>query len=436
MNSAPVASAPVQSLAEMKKESSKAKKEKGGKSIGKSLLCGLAFGVVAGVVSFGIWAAAIHFWGEELGVVNVASNTPGTIEPDSGEPDSSEPESTQPTQPDNSPLIASTDAEAAIIGVVNEAMPSIVSINTTIEMDIYGTVQDVPASGSGFIYKQHEDEYLITTNYHVVEGAKEIVVQFNDGSTAPATLKGKKISMDVAVLSVKVDSLGESTKAAIRPATIGDSDKLQVGQTAVAIGNALGYGQSVTSGVISALNREYTTAAGETNKFIQTDAAINPGNSGGALLNLNGEVIGINSNKYADETVEGMGFAIPITAVKDIIDNLSDKQELVALPEDQQSLFGISGASVGSGKYTNTGIPIPQGVYVAGVTPGLAADQAGIMQGDIITEFDGNSLADMNELLEYLAAYPAGTEVKITYKRYEDTGYVAHETTVTLGSKQ
>ena len=131
-----------------------------------------------------------------------------------------------------------------------------------------------------------------------------------------------------------------------------------------------------------------------------------------------------------------MGFAIPITAVKDIIDNLSDKQELVALPEDQQSLFGISGASVGSGKYTNTGIPIPQGVYVAGVTPGLAADQAGIMQGDIITEFDGNSLADMNELLEYLAAYPAGTEVKITYKRYEDTGYVAHETTVTLGSKQ
>jgi serine protease Do len=209
-----------------------------------------------------------------------------------------------------------------------------------------------------------------------------------------------------------------------------------VGEEAVAIGNALGYGQSVTAGVISALDREVTTEKGETGHFIQTDAAINPGNSGGALLNMRGELIGINSNKLGGTTVEGMGYAIPINVARPIIEQLIDRKELEELPEDQQSYFGVSGATVKSGLKTQTGVPIPVGVYVRSVVQGSPADLAGIQANDIITEFEGESVISVAELTKCLASYPSGTEVTITYKRLENNAFVTHEAKVVLEAKK
>jgi serine protease Do len=209
-----------------------------------------------------------------------------------------------------------------------------------------------------------------------------------------------------------------------------------VGEAAVAIGNALGYGQSVTSGVISALDREVTTEKGETGHFIQTDAAINPGNSGGALLNMRGEVIGINSNKLGGTTVEGMGYAIPINTARPIIEQLIDRKELEELPEDQQSYFGVSGVTVKSGLTTNNGVPIPVGVYVRSVVQGSPAEIAGIQANDIITEFEGNSIISVEELTKCLASYPSGSEVSVTYKRLENGKFVEHQTTAVLSAKK
>lgn len=432
-----------ESLNTKSKTKKEGKKEKSSPNIFKTILCGVIFGVLAGGISFGIWAAAINIWGEDLGIsLNNNSQPQAQTQVVPTPATNATGELGQLLAAEN-PLEESSEeqeGEAAsepsdVIGVANDVMPSIVSINVVVDYEYNGMVQEVPGSGSGIIIDETEDELLIVTNFHVIEDAKTISVQFNDGSTADAEERGKKVSMDLAVIAVKYDNLGSGTIDAIKVAKMGDSDSLQVGQTAVAIGNAMGYGQSVTVGVISALDREITTGTGEVSKFIQTDAAINPGNSGGALLNLSGEVIGINSNKFGGESIEGMGYAIPITAAKPIIEDLKNKVDLVALPENEQSYLGISGADVPSGSYNN-GVAIPRGVYVAQVVPGLSADSAGIMQGDIITEFNGHSVISMDEFKDYLAASPAGSEAKLTYKRYEDGAYVAHEATIVLGSKE
>ena len=420
---------------------SKKKKEKGGPNFFVRVLLTIVLGVVFGLVA-GATFLGVKTIGEKLISSNGNGAGDGTIA--TSEP-VSETASEEPgdVTVNNTGALDSTQvmdketemSEDYVVQVAQECMPSVVIINITTQYNYYGMIQEAQGSGSGFIVGENGDEILIATNYHVIADSTSTTVQFCDGSTAPAEVRGKKVSMDLAVIAVDLSALGESTKNTIKVATLGDSDNLKVGESVIAIGNALGYGQSVTVGVVSALNREIETELGEKNTFIQTDAAINPGNSGGALINKRGEVIGINSNKIGGSTVEGMGYAIPISQAKPIIEKLMAKQELTALPEDQQSYFGIMGTTVKSGMVTNDGVSIPAGIYVNQVNPGTPAEKAGIQRNDIITEFEGNSVTDMQELKDYLAAYPAGSKVIITFRRYENYKFETYEVEVTLENK-
>ena len=420
---------------------SKKKKEKGGPNFFVRVLLTIVLGVVFGLVA-GATFLGVKTIGEKLVSSNGNGAGDGTIA--TSEP-VSETASEEPgdVTVNNTGALDSTQvmdketemSEDYVVQVAQECMPSVVIINITTQYNYYGMIQEAQGSGSGFIVGENGDEILIATNYHVIADSTSTTVQFCDGSTAPAEVRGKKVSMDLAVIAVDLSALGESTKNTIKVATLGDSDNLKVGESVIAIGNALGYGQSVTVGVVSALNREIETELGEKNTFIQTDAAINPGNSGGALINKRGEVIGINSNKIGGSTVEGMGYAIPISQAKPIIEKLMAKQELTALPEDQQSYFGIMGTTVKSGMVTNDGVSIPAGIYVNQVNPGTPAEKAGIQRNDIITEFEGNSVTDMQELKDYLAAYPAGSKVIITFRRYENYKFETYEVEVTLENK-
>ncbi|MDD6734083.1 MAG: trypsin-like peptidase domain-containing protein [Lachnospiraceae bacterium] len=420
---------------------SKKKKEKGGPNFFVRVLLTIVLGVVFGLVA-GATFLGVKTIGEKLISSNGNGAGDGTIA-------TSEPVSETASEEPGDVIVNNTGAldstqvmdketemsEDYVVQVAQECMPSVVIINITTQYNYYGMIQEAQGSGSGFIVGENGDEILIATNYHVIADSTSTTVQFCDGSTAPAEVRGKKVSMDLAVIAVDLSALGESTKNTIKVATLGDSDNLKVGESVIAIGNALGYGQSVTVGVVSALNREIETELGEKNTFIQTDAAINPGNSGGALINKRGEVIGINSNKIGGSTVEGMGYAIPISQAKPIIEKLMAKQELTALPEDQQSYFGIMGTTVKSGMVTNDGVSIPSGIYVNQVNPGTPAEKAGIQRNDIITEFEGNSVTDMQELKDYLAAYPAGSKVIITFRRYENYKFETYEVEVTLENK-
>ena len=414
------------------------KKEKKGPNFFVKLLMFAAFGLVFGLVAGGVILLMTRLIPNGPGNTPVTSQVPSVI--------ASEIPSELPSEisSDSGVLVAGgnnditaiqVSGEMTVPEVAKECMPAIVIINTLVDYSYYGYTQEVPASGTGVIVGMNEEDLFIATNYHVVEGAKEITVQFCDASTTNAEVKGKKVSDDLAVITIDLSALGSKTKDAIKLATVGDSDSLVVGESCVAIGNALGYGQSVTTGIISALDREVTTEKGYTGRFIQTDAAINPGNSGGALLNMKGELIGINSNKLGGSVVEGMGYAIPINTARPIIQNLIEKKELQELPEEQQSYFGISGATVKSGLTTNDGVPIPEGIYVTQVVPGSPADVAGIQKGDIITEFEGESVVSTQELMQYLAAYPSGAEVTVTYRRLENNKFVSYDTTVKTEAK-
>ena len=292
---------------------------------------------------------------------------------------------------------------------------------------------EADASGSGIIVGQNDTELLIVTNYHVVEGADSLKVQFNEGSEAEAFLKGSDSDMDLAVLAVPMDSIEASTLQQISVATLGDSDSLVVGEPAIAIGNALGYGQSVTTGVISALNRSIELSDGSTGTFIQTDAAINPGNSGGALLNVEGEVIGINSNKIGGSTVEGMGYAIPISAANPIIADLMLKETKSKVAEEERGYLGISGISVT--EEVSQAYGMPEGVYIAQVYDNTAASAAGLQKGDIITEFDGDKITSMDDLQKELEFYAKGNTVKVTVMTVQAGGYESKTVEITLGNK-
>ena len=316
--------------------------------------------------------------------------------------------------------------------VVKSAMPCVVSItNFYTAMDWYGDESEEEASGSGIIVGENEDELLIVTNYHVIEENDQLSVQFIDDSEVIAYVKGTDSEHDLAVIAVLLVDIEEATKHRIAIATLGNSDALQVGEPAIAIGNSLGYGQSVTTGVISALNREIEFDDNTTSFLIQTDAAINPGNSGGALLNVKGEVIGINSSKIADYLIEGMGYAIPITTAKPIIEELMLRETRQKVAESEKAFLGISGTDVTEEVSMTYNLPL--GVYVADIVADTGAEAAGLQKGDIIVAFDGENITHMTQLQELLEYYAAGTSVEVTIMRQSDMGYQEKVITVTLG---
>lgn len=338
--------------------------------------------------------------------------------------------------------------------IVSEALPSIVSITTKSVQEVqnyfgmygmYGYApqqqeQEVEGSGSGIIVGKNDDELLIATNYHVVEGADTLSVAFTDGNAVEASVKGFDEERDLAVVSVSLDDVEDDTMDAISIANIGSSDDLKVGEQVVAIGNALGYGQSVTTGIVSAKNRRMdsdnnTVTDGSDDSsdgvnLIQTDAAINPGNSGGALLNMEGEVVGINSAKLASTEVEGMGYAIAISDVTDILQNLMNETSRDKLDDSEHGVLGIKGSSVSSEAVQMYGIPA--GVFVKEVTEGGAADKAGLKANSVITEFNGKTVSSNNQLIEYLSYYEPDEEVELTVQVPHGTSYKEETVKVTL----
>lgn len=338
--------------------------------------------------------------------------------------------------------------------IVSEALPSIVSITTKSVQEVqnyfgmygmYGYApqqqeQEVEGSGSGIIVGKNDDELLIATNYHVVEGADTLSVAFTDGNAVEASVKGFDEERDLAVVSVSLDDVEDDTMDAVSIANIGSSDDLKVGEQVVAIGNALGYGQSVTTGIVSAKNRRMdsdnnTVTDGSDDSsdgvnLIQTDAAINPGNSGGALLNMEGEVVGINSAKLASTEVEGMGYAIAISDVTDILQNLMNETSRDKLDDSEHGVLGIKGSSVSSEAVQMYGIPA--GVFVKGVTEGGAADKAGLKANSVITEFNGKTVSSNNQLIEYLSYYEPDEEVELTVQVPHGTSYKEETVKVTL----
>lgn len=334
-----------------------------------------------------------------------------------------------------------------VSSVVENVMPSIVSITNMSVQEVQNyfggtSKQESESAGTGIIISQNDSELLVVTNNHVVAGSDTLTVTFADGNSVEANIKGTDSEYDVAVVAVPLDSISEDTKKAISVATLGDSTELKVGEPAIAIGNALGYGQSVTTGVISALNRsvsETDQTTGETTessvKLIQTDAAINPGNSGGALVNASGEVIGINSSKLVGDSVEGVGYAIPISDVSDLIENLMNQETKTKVAEADQGAIGIKGMSV-STEYSQQ-LNMPEGVYVPEVTKGGGAEKAGMTRGCIITGINGTKVSSMDDLQEQLQYYAKGDEVELTIQVPQSNGeYQEQSVTVILGAKQ
>lgn len=342
--------------------------------------------------------------------------------------------------------------------ITESAMPSIVAITNKSVQEVqdyfsqfgFGgrgqtQTQETESQGSGIIIGKNDTELLMVTNNHVVEGADTLSVCFIDNQVYEANVKGTDAENDLAVIAVPLESISDDTMSQIAVASIGDSDSLKVGEQVVAIGNALGYGQSVTTGIVSAVNRTISSDTSDTQDsqsssdsdnsatYIQTDAAINPGNSGGALLNMNGEVIGINSAKLASTEVEGMGYAIPISRVSDIIDNLMNQTTRTKVDSDKQGTIGIKGINVTSDVQDKYGLP--EGIYVSEVTSGSAAKKAGITSGSVITKFDGKSVTDIESLQDLLQYYEAGETVDLTLQVPDSDSYKEKTVSITLGNK-
>ncbi len=345
------------------------------------------------------------------------------------------------TQISSTPIIKQTssdgsqvDSNSTVAMVAENVLPSIVSISST-TTQTYNTFfqeysEDVEGSGSGFIIGKDDSQLFIVTNYHVVEGTNELTVGFIDDTQVEATVKGYDSDADLAVVTVKLDALKEGTIDKIAMATIGDSNKIKAGDTAIAIGNALGYGQSVTVGCISATSREIEIE-NKTMTLIQTDAAINPGNSGGALLNSNGEVIGINTIKFIDSTVEGMGYSIPISDAIPIVENLISAE---TLSNNEQGYLGIQGNDVTEEYSVNFDMPI--GVYIAIVADDSPAQTSGLCAGDIITKVNDLDIKGMERLQNVISSTKVGTEVTVTVQRKDSSGkYKEVQVKVTLGNR-
>lgn len=398
------------------------------------VVCGVFFGVCAGVSFL---------------AVNSLGNDKQTKEITQAAADGAEnPQDAQASGAANDSGIKSTVTQGTssavvtdVTKVVEATMPSIVSI--TNQMIISGTdfwgqnmEQEQEAAGSGIIIGENDKELLVVTNYHVVADSTKLSVKFIDDEVVEAQIKGTSPSMDLAVIAVKLEDIDSSTKGSIAIATMGDSDTLKVGEPVIAIGNALGYGQSVTTGVVSALNRTLEVSeTGTSNALIQTDAAINPGNSGGALLDIKGQVIGINSNKIGGSTIEGMGYAIPISSAKPIIEELMNRETKEKVDESNRGFLGISCINVT--KAMGEAYGMPEGIYVAQVYPATGADNAGLVKGDIITGFAGATVTTQDDLTNSMQYYAVGDTIELTIMRGNPTeGYQEQKVSVTLTSQE
>ena len=395
-----------------RKNGSKNNKNGMGKKAAKLVASAAVFGLVAGACFVGVSVAKDKLYPSTADRIETTSGTTSA----KSETSSS----------------GSSSSSSNVASVVNEVMPSVVSITSTIQSSNYygfGT-QESEGAGSGFIVAKKKDNLMIATNNHVVSDATSLTVGFADDTTAKATVVGTDSSADLAVISVKIKDIKDSTASKIKVATLGSSDDLKVGEEVVAIGNALGYGQSVTTGVVSAKNREVSLTDGTMN-LLQTDAAINPGNSGGVLINMDGQVVGINNAKLEDTSVEGMGYAIPITTAKTI---LTDLMNASSVSTKDAAFLGVVGRDINESYSSALGIP--SGIYVSQVVSGSPAEKAGISAGDVITKFEGNNVSTMSGLKEKLALKKANTKVKITFKRANQSGTYEEKTvTVTLGKK-
>ena len=411
-----------------KKQKKKRERKPGGfgTKLAKRAAIALVFGLVSGTAFEGVHLVSSKAFGNDETAVS-----------DSGSQNAL-------TNADNKVEATSTSSNYVatdVSDIVSSVMPSIVAITNVSETEYQSFWGGMPQTyestscGSGIIVSQDKEYLYVATNNHVVEGANSLTVTFANDDTVSAEIKGTDPSTDLAVVKVALSSIKDDTMSAIKVATLGSSDTLKVGESCIAIGNALGYGQSVTTGVISALNREVSvsdssSSTNYTAELIQTDAAINPGNSGGALLNTAGEVIGINSVKYSDTSVEGIGYAIPMDTAKPIIEELITKEKV---DESNSAYLGIVGVDVTSdvAKTYN----MPTGVYVAQVMEGAAAEQAGIQKGDIITKFDGKDVTSMEELSSNMQYYAAGTTVDVVIERSSNGQYEEQTISVTLGKK-
>lgn len=414
------------------------KKGKGGKAV-LAVLLAVIFGVSVGAGAVGISRAVDH--GSLRGMNSGDEATEPASDSEENDEEASDTDDTEDSATDSDDdgmaldLISGDEINTAVTKVAEDVMPSIVSVYnnfTATSQDFFGQTyeQEGQATGSGIIIGKTDGELLIATNNHVVEGEDSLEVQFIDESTADANLKGTDSSNDLAVIAVKLKDIDDDTQDQIKIATLGDSDALKVGEPVVAIGNALGYGQSVTTGVVSALNREIDSQDSESGEsiygtFIQTDAAINPGNSGGALVDLNGNVIGINSSKIGGSTVEGMGYAIPMSKAAPIIEDLMNQSTKEKVAEKDKGYLGISGVTVTS--QASAAYNMPVGVFVAEFIKGGAAEDSDLQKGDIITKLEGTTISTMEELQKQLQYYAAGQEVTLTVQRDNGHGEYSEE---------
>ena len=384
------------------------------KKFGLCAALAVVFGLISGLIILGITSL-----GREEETVQVRQTVPAT----------------EPVQSQNEETAA--PAVSSVADVAANSMPSVVAISNVGVQEIqsfFGGTREYQSesSGSGIIVGQNDSELLIATNNHVVSGADTITVSFIDEASVEAQIKGTDANNDLAVVAVDLSQLSEDTLSAIKVASLGNSDDLVVGEQVVAIGNALGYGQSVTSGYVSALNRE-VTVDNVTASLIQTDAAINPGNSGGALLNMQGELIGINAVKFASSEVEGMGYAIPVSTAEPILDELMSRETRRKVDEKDAAYLGITCTNVTA--ETQQMYNLPAGVFVDSVTEGSAAEKAGMISGDIITKFDGTTVTTYDELVNTMAYYAAGEEVEMIVMRAESGEYQEVSLTLTLDSR-
>ena len=386
------------------------------------------FGTVAGGVMTGV-----NYVGARLtGLADITATAPAETE---GTTTAQVPE-TSAASNNGSTTAVSTVTDVS--SIAEKAMPSLVAINDTMTVEqnnFFGMPQTYQAqsSGSGIIVGQNDTELLIATNNHVVSGATDMKVTFTDSTQVAAAVKGTDSATDLAIIAVKLSDIPSDTMSKIKVATLGNSDNVKVGQQVIAIGNALGYGQSLTVGYISALDREITDENGIQHTYIQTDAAINPGNSGGALLDLNGNVIGINAAKNASTEVEGMGFAIPISKAQEILNNLMTKKTREAVDESAQGYLGIQGTNIDANASKEYGMPV--GIYVYKIVEGGAAANSDLKEKDIITKFDGQSVTNMEELKQMLTYYKGGSTVDLTVQSLVNGAYVEHDVQITLGTR-
>ena len=394
----------------------------------------LLFGLVAGGMMVGV-----NYIAREQNIYSIAEEVQPKQE-EKLESSPSEMRETEKSTASSDTVIASAGSGKTVTEVAKGAMPSVVAITNMMRyqengFSIFGEIQretELPASGSGVIVGQNDTELLIATNNHVIQDSNSLTVSFIDESTATAQVKGTDATVDLALVSVKLSDISPETREKIKAVQIGSSDDMEVGDQVVAIGNALGYGQSVTTGIISAKNRDVQTKDGVSKGLIQTDAAINPGNSGGALLNMKGELIGINVAKYADTNVEGMGYSIPSSAAESILSSLSTLTTRDKVPEAEQGVLGVQVKDIDA--QTAESFAMPKGIYIFKVLENTGADNSRIQERDIITKLDGQGVYTTADLKALLSKYRAGEEVKLTVMRQDGSGkYNEVEATVILG---